>query len=103
MSVSTRLSTAIEDEATNEQLHRLGSIFEEADEDGEGGLDIDAFRKAMRMTMGDHVTDEDLDMMFMKVSYVSGWLERDIFVFISLSTCWVCEQELCVRYAQCNL
>ena len=72
MSVSTRLSTAIEDEATNEQLHRLGSIFEEADEDGEGGLDIDAFRKAMRMTMGDHVTDEDLDMMFMKVSYVSG-------------------------------
>ena len=72
MSVSTRISTNIEDEATDDQLRRLGQIFEEADVGADGGLDIDAFRKAMRMTMGDRVKNEELDMLFMKVSCVFG-------------------------------
>ena len=70
--MSTHLSTNIEDEATDEQLRRLGEIFEEADESDHGGVHIDAFRKAMRMTMGDRVKNEELDMLFVKVSYVSG-------------------------------
>ena len=72
MSVATRVTVGIEEETTKEQLKRLGDIFQEADEGGQGGLPIVAFRKAMRMTMGDHVTNEELDMIFMKVSCVTS-------------------------------
>ena len=61
------LSGGLEEKVTHDQLLRLEIIFKGADEEGEGGLDIDAFRKAMRMTMEEAVTDEELDMIFMKV------------------------------------
>ena len=76
VSIATRVSVGIEEQTTREQLKRLGAIFHDADEDGHGGLPIVAFRKAMRMTMGDHVTDEELDMIFMKVSCVTSGRDR---------------------------
>ena len=66
------LDMKLEDQLTNEKLIKLEKIFEEADEDGGGGLDMDEFRHAMRQTMGDHVADHDLDILFMKVGYGSN-------------------------------
>ena len=57
----------LEDQITNERLKQLQRNFEIADEDGGGGLDIEEFRNAMRKAMGQHLTDEELDTMFMKV------------------------------------
>ena len=59
--------TPLEDQLTNEKLIQLQRIFEEADKDGGGGLDMEEFRTAMRQAMGQHLTDEDLDLIFMKV------------------------------------
>ena len=59
--------TKLEDQLTNEKLKQLEQIFEEADEDGGGGLDMDEFRQAMRVAMGDQLTDHELDILFMKV------------------------------------
>ena len=36
----------------NENLEMLQKIFEEADEDGGGGLDIEEFGQAMKMAFG---------------------------------------------------
>ncbi|KAK2549406.1 WD repeat-containing protein on Y chromosome [Acropora cervicornis] len=41
----------LEDQMNNENLEILQKIFEEADEDGGGGLDMDEFRQAMIKTM----------------------------------------------------
>lgn len=46
---------------------KLQQIFEEADDDDEPGLDMGEFRVAMRRAMGPHLSDEELDAMFMKV------------------------------------
>ena len=47
------------------QLRKLARIFQEADEDKGGGLDALEFREAMRV-MG-KLTDDEADMIFMKV------------------------------------
>ena len=59
----------IEDQMNNENLEMLQQIFEEADEDGGGGLDIEEFGEAMKMAFGngDALDDEQLEIMFMKV------------------------------------
>ncbi len=57
----------MEGQLTNEKMTKLYSIFEEADEDGGGGLDMDEFRIAMRKAMGDGLSDHELDLIFMKV------------------------------------
>ena len=57
----------LEEQLTNEKLVKLEQIFEEADQDKGGGLDMDEFRNAMRLAMGDHLTDQDMDALFMKV------------------------------------
>ncbi|KAI0229573.1 WD repeat-containing protein on Y chromosome [Lamellibrachia satsuma] len=88
VSVSTRLSAVLEDMLTNEQLMRLGGIFEEADEEGQGGLAIDGFRKAIRMTMGILVTDEELDMIFMKVdTNCDGTVDWEEYITFMLLEC----------------
>ena len=45
----------------------LQSIFEEADDDDDPGLDMEEFRVAMRKAMGPHLTDDEIDTIFMKV------------------------------------
>ena len=67
ISDSTFVQMRLEDQLTNDKLQELQGIFEEADEDGGGGLDMDEFRNAMRKAMGAHLTDKELDQLFMKV------------------------------------
>ncbi|XP_033123331.1 WD repeat-containing protein on Y chromosome-like isoform X2 [Anneissia japonica] len=63
-----RKSARLEDEMNNEHLRKLQQIFEEADEDQGGGLDIDEFRQAMRKIMGEGMVDDhELAIVFMKV------------------------------------
>ena len=57
----------LEEQLTHEKLIELQKIFEEADEDGGGGLDMDEFRHAMRKAMGAHLSDREMDQIFMKV------------------------------------
>ena len=45
----------------------FNNFFNEADEEGKGGVTMRQFRRAVRDTIGDHVTDDDADMVFMKV------------------------------------
>ena len=61
------LDLKLEDQLTNEKLKKLERIFEEADEDGGGGLDMEEFRNAMRDAMGQPLRDHELDLLFMKV------------------------------------
>ncbi|XP_038078621.1 WD repeat-containing protein on Y chromosome-like isoform X2 [Patiria miniata] len=65
------MGARLEDEMNNDHLQKLQEIFEEADEDGGGGLDIDEFRQAMRKIMGEgmmeEVDDKELAIVFMKV------------------------------------
>jgi len=43
------------------------NFFNEADEEKKGGVTMTQFRRAVRDTIGEHVTDDDVDMVFMKV------------------------------------
>ncbi|KAK3091806.1 hypothetical protein FSP39_022754 [Pinctada imbricata] len=54
-------------EATNERYAQLQAIFEAADEDGRPGLSIDEFKTALRKTVGYNMTDNELELLFMKV------------------------------------
>ena len=53
----------------NENLEMLQQIFEHADEDGGGGLDIEEFGLAMKMAFGSAIDldDQQLELLFMKV------------------------------------
>ncbi|XP_066922655.1 cilia- and flagella-associated protein 337-like [Clytia hemisphaerica] len=68
-SVAFQQKAKIEDQMNNENLEQLQKIFEDADEDGGGGLDIEEFGQAMKMAFGssDELDDEQLQLMFMKV------------------------------------
>lgn len=61
----------LEDQMNHEDLELLEQIFEEADEDGGGGLDLDEFREALKRIIankGGILPDEDeLAIIFMKV------------------------------------
>lgn len=61
----------LEDQMNHEDLEMLEQIFEEADEDGGGGLDLDEFREALKRIIankGGILPDEDeLAIIFMKV------------------------------------
>ncbi|KAK2181266.1 hypothetical protein NP493_404g02060 [Ridgeia piscesae] len=73
---------------TQQQMQHLGAIFKAADERGKRGLTIRAFRKAMHLTMGDLMTDEDLDMIFMKVDMNSdGTVDWEEFTSYTLRKC----------------
>ena len=65
------MKNRLEDQMNHEDLELLERIFEEADEDGGGGLDLDEFREAMKRIIankGGSLPDEDeLGIIFMKV------------------------------------
>ena len=58
-------NTTVED--SEEQFSCLQKIFEAAEEDGRGGLDIDEFKVAMRKTVGRNSTEDEIELLFMKV------------------------------------
>ena len=62
----SRPASKLEEQITNESLKRLQKMFEEADEDGGGGLDTDEFTKAMQKTMPG-LDARELALIFMKV------------------------------------
>ena len=55
----------LEKRLTNEKLRHLEQVFHEADEDGGGRLGMDKFRIIMRQAMGDHLTNQELDIIFL--------------------------------------
>ncbi|KAG6938464.1 EF-hand calcium binding domain 8, partial [Chelydra serpentina] len=65
-STDTSRAQQVEDQINYEHLQKLEQSFREADLDKGGGLDIKAFRKAMKMIM-DNITEEDIDIIFMKI------------------------------------
>ncbi|XP_078488317.1 WD repeat-containing protein on Y chromosome-like [Ciona intestinalis] len=60
-------ASKLEDQMNFEHLKKLETIFQEADADDGGGLDIDEFREAMKKTMGSEIDDKELEILFMKV------------------------------------
>jgi len=58
-------------------------FFDDADEEKKNGVTMTQFRKAVHDTIGEHVTDDDCDMVFMKVDiYDTGivsWEVRALF------------------------
>ena len=65
------IKNRLEDQMNHEDLELLEQIFEEADEDGGGGLDLDEFREALKRIIankGGILPDEnELAIIFMKV------------------------------------
>ncbi|XP_039248319.2 WD repeat-containing protein on Y chromosome-like [Styela clava] len=55
----------LDDDMKYDDLRNLETIFN--DSSGETGLDMEQFRVAMKKTMGYHINDTELDMIFMKV------------------------------------
>ena len=63
-------------------------MFADADEDGGGGLDMEEFRNAMRPQMHGHVTDDELDRIFMKVdTNCDGTVDWDEYLTYMLLEC----------------
>ena len=66
----------------------LFQIFETADEDGGGGLDMEEFRNAMRTQLGTRITDAELDRIFMKVdTNCDGTVDWDEYLTYMLLEC----------------
>ncbi|XP_076840168.1 WD repeat-containing protein on Y chromosome-like isoform X2 [Brachyhypopomus gauderio] len=63
----------------HQHLRNLRAIFQEAEKDGRGALDMDEFRETMKKIMED-AEDEDLDIIFMKVdTNCDGTVDWDEF------------------------
>lgn len=56
-----------EKEAADERYAQLQSIFQVAEEDGRGGLDIDEFKIAMKKTVGFMMNNDQIELLFKKV------------------------------------
>lgn len=69
---------------TQEKLNQLHDLFDEMDEDGGGGLDMDEFKNAMRQTMG-KISDKEIELLFMKVRWWRGG--RYLVKAFSISLC----------------
>ena len=49
------------------QFSKLQKMFEAAEDDGRNGLDIDEFKAALRQTVGRNSTEDEIELLFMKV------------------------------------
>ena len=84
-----RVPLKLEQQLTIVKLQMFHDYFNEADEERKGGVTMTQFRRAVRDTIGDHVTDDDADMVFMKVdTFNTGivlWEVRSSHVCLILS------------------
>ncbi|CAL8242581.1 unnamed protein product [Merluccius merluccius] len=70
-----------------EYFRRITAMFNEADVDGGGGLDMDEFRVSMKKIMA-HVDDEDIDIIFMKVdTNCDGTVDLDEYMNYMMLEC----------------
>lgn len=56
-----------EKEAADKNYAQLQAIFQDAEDDGRGGLDLDEFKVALKKTVGYMMTSDELELLFMKV------------------------------------
>jgi WD40 repeat protein len=56
-----------EKEIANEHYVQLQAIFQDAEDDGRGGLDLDEFKVALKKTVGNMMTIDEIELLFMKV------------------------------------
>lgn len=56
-----------EKEAADERYAQLQAIFQVAEEDGRGGLDIDEFKIALKKTVGFMMRNDQIELLFKKV------------------------------------
>jgi len=62
-----RVPLKLEQQLTIVKLQMFNNHFNAADEEKKGAVTKTQFRQAVRKTIGEHVTDDDVDMVFMKV------------------------------------
>ena len=68
-----RVPLKLEQQLTIVKLQMFNDHFNEADEEKKGGVTKIQFRQAVRDTIGEHVTNDDADTVFMKVdTYDTG-------------------------------
>jgi len=80
-----RVPLKLEQQLTIVKLQMFNENFNKADEEKKGGVTVTQFRQAVRETIGDHVTDDDVDMVFMKVdTYNAGIVNWEVRLY---STC----------------
>jgi hypothetical protein len=65
--VKMKVPLKLEQQLTIEKLRQFEREFREVDIEGRGYLTMQQFRQAVRNTIGESVTDEESDMVFMKV------------------------------------
>lgn len=69
--LANTIKNRLEDQMNHEDLELLERIFEEADEDGGGGLDLNEFREALKRIIANKggilPDEEELAIIFMKV------------------------------------
>lgn len=72
--------TSVEDRINLHQLMELKAVFERADTDGGGSLDVDEFLEAFGGVLGKNLTHEQLTHLFMKIDANSdGSVDWDEF------------------------
>uniref|UniRef100_A0A7S0WPJ8 EF-hand domain-containing protein n=1 Tax=Chlamydomonas leiostraca TaxID=1034604 RepID=A0A7S0WPJ8_9CHLO len=76
----------VDEEINLDQLKLLKKIFEEADEDGSGELDIDEFIEKLGPHLGNNLTEQQIRQLFMKIDADAGgtvdWEEFTNYMFL---------------------
>ena len=74
-----RVPLKLEQKLTIVKLQMFQEHFNAADDEHKDAVTMTQFRRAVRRTIGDHVIDEDADMVFMKVdTYDSGIISWEV-------------------------
>jgi len=74
-----RVPLKLEQKLTIVKMQMFENHFKAADVEKKGAVSMTQFRRAVRHTIGDHVIDEDADMVFMKVdTYDDGLVTWEV-------------------------
>mmetsp|Transcript_13415 Transcript_13415/g.44193 ORF Transcript_13415/g.44193 Transcript_13415/m.44193 type:complete len:870 (+) Transcript_13415:164-2773(+) len=80
----------MEDKINLNELMLLKQRFQEADDDGSGGIELDEFVSSFGSLLGDHLTEMQLAHLFMKIDADSNgsvdWDEFTNFMFLEKAT-----------------
>lgn len=77
---ATNRNSILEDNINLDVLVKLKKVFEKANRNGDGALDLDQFTKTFKDILGTSLSDNDLHRMFMKIDVNSdGTVDWDEF------------------------